>query len=72
MIIGENITEIGDYAFKNSPIKEFYCYPTTPPKLNKDIISYTFGSTLYIPANSEIKYLRSDWREYFSTIKEMD
>lgn len=72
VIIGENITEIGDYAFKNSPIKEFYCYPTTPPKLNKDIISYTFGSTLYIPANSEIKYLRSDWREYFSTIKEMD
>ena len=68
-----NVTCFKSSTFTNCQISDFFCFATTPPTLE----DYTFANSikenavLYVPSGCKSKYEESDWKTYFSEIKEM-
>ena len=80
LIIPENVSKIEYSAFKDIPIKECYCYATTPPNLaaaNNDGTTLSIfknmdtNVVLYVPKNTRNTYKSSRWGTYFTNVKEI-
>ncbi len=79
-IESENVSKIEYSAFKDIPIKECYCYATTPPNLaaaNNDGTTLSIfknmdtNVVLYVPKNTRNTYKSSRWGTYFTNVKEI-
>ena len=84
--VGKKLSKVSPYAFWDCDEHLiFYCYASTPPKLEKDSYYYEFPfdnkydiynkdyqRTLYIPERSLSAYESSSWKSHFKTIIEME
>lgn len=66
VIIPNSITNIGDYAFVRSGLKDMYCYAEQLPEIGNDIFLYTYyKETLHVPAEAIETYRNAEqWKDF--------
>ena len=73
IIIGEGVSLINEYAFKDTLIKDYYCYANIPPTINDNTFAKSNSdATLHVPVGYSEAYKESDWANYFENIIEME
>lgn len=68
-----NVTCFKSSTFTNCQISDFFCFAITPPTLEYYAFTNSINedAVLYVPSGYKSEYEESDWKTYFSEIKEM-
>lgn len=70
VVVGEKVRTIAQGAFYNSPVRDIYVKPATPPTVSSYLLSS--NPTIHVRKSALAKYQASSWANYGTLVGDLD